>query len=202
MNVIELVAKIEEERKKADVQLPRYIDVQDIDESRVCINGKWTTDISVWGICRKDGKWIYFETDNERGYISGIEKYETEEEACEDTYEYLIDAIRAEQDGYSDRDMSIRYMMNRNGYTEEKAVRTTDIVIEQEDIFEEMFNYMRISRYGMNGKETIQVLGYTAENLVKEKGFSPIAAYRFLAELRKKPDEMKERLNAGMVEME
>lgn len=198
MNIIELVTRIKEKNRKSGVKLLRFIDVEDISDSRVCIDGTWTTETSAWGICWKDGKWVYFETDSERGYICGIERYETEEEACNDTYKYLSNAIKAEQEGYSHRDMAVRYLMNKNGYEKEVAVWTVDTVIKHEDIFEEMFNYMRISEYGIRGKE-LNEGGYSARQLVEEEGFSPVAAYRFLAELRDNKDEAEKALRNGKV---
>lgn len=202
MDIIELVTVIKEETLKAGVSLPRFIDVEDISENRVCIDGIWTTEVSAWGICWKDGEWVYFETDDERGYICGIERYQTEEEACNDTYKYLKNKIKAEQDGYSHRDMAVRYMMNKNQYTNDYAVKTTDTVIKYEDIFEEMFNYMRISEYGIKGKEPLEVNGYNAESLVEKEGFTPVAAYRFLAELRENKDMAENALKNGTIRKE
>lgn len=201
MNIIELVTKIKEKEGKEGVRLPRYIDVEDISDSRLCIDGTWTTETSAWGICWKDGEWVYFETDDERGYICGITRYETEEEACDDTYKYLSNAIKAGQEGYSHRDMAARYMMKKNGYEKKVAVQTVDKVIKHEDIFEEMFNYMRISEYGIRGKE-LHESGYSARKLVEEEGFSPVAAYRFLAELRDNRDEAEKALMDGKVRKE
>ena len=199
MDIIELVTRIKEKNKKSGEKLPRFIDVEDISDSRVCIDGTWTTETSAWGICWKDGEWVYFETDNERGYICGITRYATEEEACENTYKYLSNAIKAEQEGYSHRDMAVRYLMNKNGYEKELAVRTVDTVIKHEDIFEEMFNYMRLNQFRGN---LINIEGYTAEELVNNDGFTEVAAYRFLVELKENPEEAEKLLRNGTIEKE
>ena len=202
MNIIELVTSIKEEARKADVEILRYIDVEDISDSRLCVDGTWTTEVSVWGICWKDGEWVYFETDEERGYISGIQRYETEEEACEDTYKYLFNLIKAEQDGYSDKDFAIRYVQNEYGYSQEEAEETVEEIMEQEDIFEEFCNYMTEDEYCNEDGETVEAAGYNAEYLVEKEGFTPVAAYRFLVELRENKDEAEKVLKSGTARKE
>lgn len=202
MNIIELVSIIKEETLKAGVGMPRFIDVEDISESRVCINGIWKTEISAWGICWKGGEWVYFETDNERGYISGIERYKTEEEACNDTYKYLSNKIKAEQDGYSDKDFAIRYVQNEYGYSKKESEETVEEIMEQEDVFKEFYNYLVEDEYCNDEGETIVVSGYSAQRLVEKEGFTPVAAYRFLGELRENKDEAEKALRSGKVRKE
>lgn len=180
MNVIELLDII---GKKGGVNMPKYIDAEDIEGGQICIDGRWVCRPSVWGICFKNGSWIYFSTDDERGYISGIKQFCSEEEVCDYVYGYMKNKIHAQNDGYTQKDMASRYMMNKYSYTKEKAVRTAEMIMKHEDIFAEMFNYMRLGRFRGN---LINIEGYTAEELVKNEGFTEVAAYRFLVELRAK----------------
>ena len=199
MNLIELVTKIKEEEQKSGVKLPKYIDVEDINDSRLCVDGIWTTEISVWGICWKDGEWIYFETDNERGYISGIERYATEEEACKDTFEYMLDMIKGEQDGYTDEDFAMRYIQNEYGYSEEESEETVKKIMKQEDIFEEFSNYLVEDEFCNEDGKTVEVGSYSAKKLVEEEDFTPVAAYRFLVELRENREKAEKALRDGTV---
>lgn len=196
MNLIELVELIGE---KSNVKLRQYVDVEDISDSQICIDGKWLNMPSVWGICWKDGEWVYFETDEERGYISGIKTYATEEEACEGTYRYLVNRIGAEQDGYTDKDFAIRYVQNEFGYSKEEAKATVKEIMKQKDIFEEFCNYMVYNEYCNDEGETVEVEGYNAEYLVENEGFTSVAAYRFLVELRENNDEAEKALRNGTV---
>lgn len=202
MDLIELVEAIMEETREAETGFMQYIDVEDISDSQLCIDGTWRNMPSAWGICWKDGKWVYFETDSERGYISGIRKYETEEEACEDTYKYLSNLIKAEQDGYSDEDFAVRYVQNEYGYPREEAEEIVEEIMEQEDIFEEFYNYLTEDEYCNEDGEMVEVSGYNAQRLVEKEGFTPVAAYRFLAHIRENKDEAEKALRNGTVRKE
>lgn len=197
MNLIELVELIAEKEEESNVDLMQFVDVEDISDSQLCIDGKWRNMPSAWGICWKDGEWVYFETDEERGYISGIKTYETEEEACEDTYRHMINLIGAELDGYTDKDFALRYVQNEYGYPQEEAEETVEKLMEQEDIFGEFCNYMTEDEYCNEDGETVEVAGYNAEYLVEREGFTPVAAYRFLVELRENKEEAEKALRSG-----
>lgn len=199
MNLIELVESIVKKAEESNVGIMQYVDVEDISDNQICVNDKWINMPSVWGICWKGGKWVYFETDEERGYISGIRKYETEEEACEGTYRYLINRIGAEEDGYTDEDFARRYVQNEYGYSQEEAEDIVEELMKQEDIFEEFCNFMTEDEYCNEEGETVEVEGYEAEQLVEKEGFTPIAAYRFLVELRENKDEAEKALSSGTV---
>ncbi|MDE6253220.1 MAG: hypothetical protein K2M78_11430 [Lachnospiraceae bacterium] len=202
MNLIELVELVREKKVKANVGLRQYVDVEDISDRRICIDGKWLNMPSVWGICWKDGEWVYFETDEERGYISGIKAYATEEEACEGTYRYLVNRIGAEQDGYTDKDFAIRYVQNEFGYSKEEAKAAVKEIMKQKDIFEEFCNYMVHDEYCNDEGETVEAAGYGAERLVEKEGFTSVAAYRFLVQLRENKDEAEKALRNGTVRKE
>lgn len=202
MNIIELVTNIKREAGNAGVGIPKYIDVEDISDSRVCINGNWTTEISAQVICWKDGEWVYFETDNERGYIAGIQNYKTEEEVCENTYEYLSNFIKAEQEGNSDKDFAIRYAQKEYGYSQKKAEDAVEEIMEQEDVFGEFYNYLLEDEYCNEDGEIVKVAEYSAKHLVDKEGFTPVAAYRFLVKLRKNREEAEKALRNGKVSKE
>lgn len=88
LEVKKLVERITKEARDAKVDIMQFIDAQNI-TNRVNVNGNWSTYVSSWGLLEKDRKWVYFETDDERGYVCGIEEYKTLEEAIEDVYRYL-----------------------------------------------------------------------------------------------------------------
>lgn len=75
-------------------KLPTYIEVSDVLNdvfgSRIMINNEWQNRVYSWGICKKDKKYIYFETDDERGYILNLKYFDTEEEAVKYAYNVLI----------------------------------------------------------------------------------------------------------------
>lgn len=88
LEVKKLVERITKEAQDAGVYIMQFIDAQDIDHS-VYVDGYWSTYISSWGLLEKNGEWVYFETDDERGYVYGSQRYKTLEEAIKDVYRYL-----------------------------------------------------------------------------------------------------------------
>ncbi|MDE5781643.1 MAG: hypothetical protein K2I03_09250 [Lachnospiraceae bacterium] len=178
--------------------MPKYIDAEDMEDGQICIGGKWVCRSSAWGICFKNGSWIYFSTDDERGYISGIKQLGSEEEVCDYVYGYMKNKIHAQNDGYTQKDMASRYMMNKYGYTKEKAAQTAEMIMKHEDIFAEMFNNMRLNQFRGN---LINIEGYTAEELVNNDGFTEVAAYRFLVELRENHEEAERLLRNKTIQI-
>ncbi|MBD5135758.1 MAG: hypothetical protein HDT39_07335 [Lachnospiraceae bacterium] len=59
-----------------------------------------------------------------------------------------------------------------------------------------MFNYMRLGQFRRN---LINIVGYMAEELVKNEGFTEVAAYRFLMELRENHEGAERLLRNGEV---
>ena len=55
-------------------RLPTFIDVEGIMESQLIIDGVARNRPCAWGIVEQDGKWIFFFTDDERGYIFVTQK--------------------------------------------------------------------------------------------------------------------------------
>lgn len=198
MDIIELMEKLDEEIGLDNEGIPGYIQVEDISDSQVCIDGKWSNVPSSWGICWKDGKWVYFETDNERGYICGIKKCMTEEEVCEYAYEDLKCRAEAEAENEPE-DIACRYIQKEYGYTKEDAEEMVQKIQEDKEVFEEFYNYLFSGEYCNSEWDTLEAAGYSARRLVEREGFAPVAAYRFLVELRKNKDEAEKALKNGAV---
>lgn len=51
--------------------------------------------------------------------------------------------------------------------------------------------HMTEDEYCNEDGETVEAAGYNAEYLVEKEGFIPVAAYRFLAELKENRDKIK-----------
>lgn len=196
MDIIELMEKLDEEIGLHNEGIPGYVQVEDISDSQVCIDGKWRNVPSSWGICWKDGKWVYFETDNERGYICGIKKCMTEEEVCEYAYEDLKCRAEAEEENEPE-DIACRYIQEEYGYTEEDAEEMVQKIQEDKEVFEEFYNYLFSGEYCNSEWDSVEAAGYSARRLVEKEGFTPVAAYRFLVELRENKEEAEEALRSG-----
>ena len=76
------IEKTIEELNSNYVIVPKFIEVEDITESQVIIAGEPQNSPCDWGIVEKEGKWIFFECDWERGYICYSEVFNSVEEAC------------------------------------------------------------------------------------------------------------------------
>ncbi|MDE5781636.1 MAG: hypothetical protein K2I03_09215 [Lachnospiraceae bacterium] len=201
MDVIELMEKIDKEIGLNNKRIPSYIHVDDISDSQVCIDGIWRNAPSSWGICWKEGKWVFFETDDERGYICGIKRCMTEEEVCEYVYEDLKCRVEADEEN-KPKDIACRYIQKEYGYTETDAKKVIQKIMEDKEVFEEFYNYLFSGKYCNEWWETIEVSEYSAERLVEKEGFAPVAAYRFLTELRENKDEAEKALRNGTVRKE
>lgn len=71
-------------------KLQKYVEVSDISCYQIMINNKWQNSVYRWGICKKDKKYIYFETDDERGYVFNLKYFNTEEDAVQYAYNVLL----------------------------------------------------------------------------------------------------------------
>jgi predicted Zn finger-like uncharacterized protein len=90
MNRIELAVWINSKEN-----LPQYIEVNYINEYQVNINGKYQNYINACGIVNQNRKWMYFETDDERGYLSHYRPFDTEEDACEYAQQQCMIKLKA-----------------------------------------------------------------------------------------------------------
>lgn len=197
MNITELMKKLKDKKNSEGL---RYIEVEDISDSQVCIDGAWCNVPWAWGICQKDGQWVYFETDNERGYICGIKTCMTEEEVCRYVYEDITGkAEEAEEEEDEPQDIARRYIQKEYGYSEKEAGEIIQQISEDRDVFEEFYNFLFSEEYCNSEWESVEVGSYSAKQLVEEEDFTPVAAYRFLVELRENREKAEKALRDGMV---
>lgn len=195
MNIVELIEWIDSQKNKE--KLPRYIHIDDVNQNQVLINNKWKNYPYAWGTLFKDSKWLYFETDDERGYISDLESFNSENEVC-DYIKRKFDIRLKAMNGNTHADMAIRYIQKQYGYPESRSRKMIDQMLKHEDIFEEFFNYIRVGKFiSKNGKK-IELSGYTAEQLHENFKLSPLGAYNFLIYLEEEPQEALADLKKGL----
>ena len=179
-------------------KLPKYISVSDISESQVKINEKWQNVLYSWGIIYKDDKYIYFETDDEKGYVFSRKQFENENDACEYALESLKIINDALKNPSTPLDMAVRYIRRKYGYSEELAEEMAKRINRYEDIFEEFYNYIHKGKFRKRDWTVVEEKGYTAERLVSEYNLSPLGAYNYLVYLRENPMEALSDLDKGL----
>lgn len=195
MSIEELIKKIES-INEANI-LPKYIDSDDISDSQVKINGEWKNSIYSWGILNRDSEYIYFETDDERGYLSFVKKFESESGACEYVYNSMLSKYNARKKS-STLDMAVRYIEKTYEYSEKRAKMMAEQIYKHDEIFEEFFNYMRIGKMRKKDRSQVEVCGYTAERLYNEYDLSPLGVYNYLVYLKEEPQRALEDLKQGL----
>lgn len=90
MNEIkELIEALEQQHPKVANRIPQFLEVESVTQSTVVIDGRARTWPCIWGIVEQDAKWIWFETDDERGYIWIRQEFDTIKEACASAKERL-----------------------------------------------------------------------------------------------------------------
>ena len=195
MTINELLQEIEQ-FNNAD-KLPKYIVASDISDSQIKLDSEWKNIIYAWGICKKVDKFVYFETDNERGYVSNSRNFSNEESAVQ----YAYDALKIINDSLNSNslnDMAVRYIVNNYKYSEKRAEKMVMQMASHIDIFEEFSNYMRIGKFRKKDRSQTQIEGYTAERLCNEFNLSPLGAYNYLVYLREEPTNALADLKAGL----
>ena len=178
-------------------KMPKYIEALDISDSQVLQGTKWGTVLYSWGICRKEGQFIYFETDNERGYVSNKRVFQDENSATE----YALSTLKIINDALNEStpsDIAIRYIVNSYNYSQTRAKKMVEQIAGYSDIFEEFLNYIRIGKFRKKDRTQTQIEGFTAERLCKEYDLSPLGAYNFLVYLREEPQNALADLKAGL----
>lgn len=191
-DVTEQIQGMENYRK-----LPKYISASDISESQIKTNGNWQNKLYSWGIIYKDDKYTYFETDDEKGYISFAKQFEDENSACE----YALASLKVKNDAFdasTPLDLAVRYIEREYGYSGKRAEEMVKRIIRYQDIFEEFFNYIRIGKFRKRDRTVVDVEGYTAERLNSEYNLSPLGAYNYLVYLREDPMEALADLHKGL----
>ena len=178
-------------------KLPKYIVASDISDSQIKLDSEWKNIIYAWGICKKVDKFVYFETDNERGYVSNSRNFSNEESAVQ----YAYDALKIINDSLNSNslnDVAVRYIVNNYKYSEKRAEKMVKQMASHIDIFEEFSNYMRIGKFRKKDRSQTQIEGYTAERLCNEFNLSPLGAYNYLVYLREEPTNALADLKAGL----
>lgn len=94
MNEIEELIEDIKQRHIAADRLPQFIEVEGIKQSQVVIDGKAQNSPCTWGIVEQDTKWIFFEMDDERGYIWYSKEFDTIKNACDFAKEYFESRLR------------------------------------------------------------------------------------------------------------
>lgn len=146
---------------------------------------------------KKEDKFVYFETDNERGYVSNSRSFSDEESAMQYAYD-VLKIINGSLNSSSLKDMAVRYIVNNYKYSEKRAEKMVMQMASHIDIFEEFSNYMRIGKFRKKDRSQTQIEGYTAERLCNEFNLSPLWAYNYLVYLREDSKNALADLKAGL----
>ena len=160
-------------------RLPTYITVTDISEKQVKINGIWRNIFYSWGILQKDNQYIYFETDDDRGYLLYTKSFDDENSVCK----YAVEALKIINDASFEStplDKAVRYIEQRYGYSTKRAQKMAEQLSRHSEVFEEFLNCMRIGKFHKKDRTKVEVEGYTAEKLNVEYNLSPLGAYNYL----------------------
>ena len=195
MTIKELLDKINALPNKD--RLPRYIEIEDISDSQVLVDGKWGNEVHSWGILFKNNRYIYFETDDERGYLSYIKEFDNEQSACEHAYKIMLMEHQASMEN-SPLDMAIRFIENKYGYSNDRARKMAEQISKHKSIFEEFLNYVYIGKMRKKDRTHVVVCGYTAEKLSNEYNLSPLGAYNYLVYLAEEPQQALQDLTDGL----
>lgn len=177
--------------------MPNYIEVSDANWNQVFFNGCWQNVPHAWSIFFDGKNWKYVETDDERGYVFGLESFSSESEAVEFAKNILNRKSKASK-GNSRFEMLKRYIQQKYGYSDERASSVLNQMVSYEDIFDEFFNYACVGKFYKRNKTQTQVCGYTAEILHRDYNLSPLEAYNYLIYLRKDPENALADLKAGL----
>jgi hypothetical protein len=178
-------------------KLPTYITVSDISESQVKIDGIWQNVLYAWGILQKDNHYIYFKTDNERGYLSFTKCFDDENSVCE----YVVSSFKIKNDASFEStplDMAVRYIEKKYGYSTKRAQKMVEQLSRHHDVFEEFQNYMHVGKFRKKDWTKVEVEGYTAEKLNAEYNLSPLGAYNYLVYLIEDPQNAISDLKKGL----
>ncbi len=195
MNIQELIARIGS-IDNAD-RLPSFINVTDISDEQVKMHEGWQNYPYAWGIIYKSNEYVYFETDSDRGYISVVKSFSTEEMACDYAFEKMTIISKAFLSN-SPLDIAVRYIMQKYNYSEDRARKMANQISIYPDIFEEFLNYIRIGKFRKKDRTQVEIGGYTAEVLFNTYDLSPLGAYNYLVYLQEDPTNAIADLKAGL----
>ena len=178
-------------------KIPRYMEISDANESQIFLNGCWQNAVYVWSVLFDGKKWKYVETDSDRGYVFDLKSFSSEDEAVEYAKDVLSKKIMASK-GNSRFEMLQRYIRQKYGCSDKRAISTLNKMVLHEDIFEEFFNYARVGKFCKKDKTQTRVCGYTAETLHRDYDLSPLGAYNYLVYLKEDPNNALAYLKAGL----
>lgn len=195
MTIKEMLDKINAPPNKD--RLPRYIEIEDISRSQVLVDGEWGNEVYFWGILFKNNSYIYFETDDERGYLSYIKEFDNEQSACEYAYNHMLMEQKARMPRLP-LDRAVRFIENEYGYSNDRARRMAEQIFKHKNIFEEFLNYVRVGKMRKKDRTHVVVCGYTAEKLSNEYNLSPLGAYNYLIYLAEEPQQALQDLKDGL----
>lgn len=181
-----------------DINLPGIFEAEDYNESQLKINGIWTNYLYGCGVIRKNDRYVYLETDQERGYISVVKEFENKESLEQYICNRFTIIANASRDSNSKEEMAVRFVQQKYKYSEKQSRRMVAQIAKHKEIFEEFFNYARVGRFCKKDKSQTQVHGYTAEFLSKEYNLSPLGAYNYLVYLIEDPERALADLKAGL----
>lgn len=169
-------------------RLPEFIKVDRVTGRQLTIDGETGNEVYVWGIVKQDDRWIYFETDYDRGYVWIREEFDSEEEACAEAKRRLDLAIAAFTTPKRTKEDVMRiYLCKEHSVSEKKAIDIVNKLIQDKEVFEDFCEYIRLRKFGQH-HEAVEVNfhGMTAEKLVNIYGFTIVDAYLCMQKLRKK----------------
>ena len=161
-----------------DINLPGIFEAEDYNESQLKINGIWTNYLYGCGVIRKNDRYVYLETDQERGYISVVKEFENKESLEQYICNRFTIIANASRDSNSKEEMAVRFVQQKYKYSEKQSRRMVAQIAKHKEIFEEFFNYARV--------------------LSKEYNLSPLGAYNYLVYLIEDPERALADLKAGL----
>ena len=171
-----------------DINLPDIFEAEDYNESQLKINGIWTNYLYGCGVIQKNDRYVYLETDQERGYVSVVKEFENKKSLEQYVCNRFTIIANASRDSNSKEEMAVRFVQQKYKYSEKQSRRMVAQIAKHKEIFEEFFNYARVGRFCKKDKSQTQVHGYTAEFLSKEYNLSPLGAYNYLVYLIEDPE--------------
>lgn len=181
--------------------LPDYIEADDANVWQLCLDGEWQNDLYAWVLCFDGQNWKFAKTDDERGYVRCLEKFETESAAVEyikKKFRITYLGTRCKSEIGAIQGLLYRFVQKEFGYPEERAVAIVDQIAKHTDVLEEFFNYAWMGDFCKEDKPKNQVCGYTAEILTKEYNLSPLEVYSYLVYFIEDPERAEADLKAGL----
>ena len=189
---LDIIQKMENANK-----FPNYITATDISASQMKIDDTWQNKIHSWGILQKNNQYIYFETDDEKGYLSFTKLFNDESSACE----FAVISFETKNEALNEStplDMAVRYIEQKYGYAAKRAQKMAEQLNRYPNVFEEFLNYTRIGKFCKKDRTKVEVEGYTAEKLNAEYDLSPLGAYNYLVYLIEDPKKAILDLKKGL----